>query len=124
MLNICSIQELQADMARRQRVLMNAAMIEARDREERLRLDSPLPPSPETSHQASSASRLPVSATTHLESTLPPLAPNIKQDPPPSTHTESPPPPHTPPARQGLPEMPSESFEPQSWSPRARVRGQ
>ncbi|KAJ7574400.1 hypothetical protein C8J56DRAFT_979528 [Mycena floridula] len=67
-----SVEELESDAARQQRVLINAARIEARDRQERLGLNaptrltpteehkSPEPPGPEQTATPSSTSPFPV----------------------------------------------------------------
>ncbi|KAK0449712.1 uncharacterized protein EV420DRAFT_1563667 [Desarmillaria tabescens] len=105
-----TIQELQIDLARQEKVLRNAALIETRDREEHLRMSSGLEPGaiPSQAAQSSDARlRQPQSPSTHGE-----------------TESASPPAREEPVARP-LPTMLSQDkYEPESWTPKARLRGQ
>ncbi|KAJ6541118.1 hypothetical protein B0H10DRAFT_2245036 [Mycena sp. CBHHK59/15] len=98
-----TLEELQADLVRQERVRMNVARLEARDHEDRLRLAASMSPP-----------------------TIPPPTP-----PPSTPHVEAPPPsePAFKPARpksspSPFPPMSSNSAEPESWTPHASVRGQ
>lgn len=99
-------QELQADMARQQRVLANVALIEARDRVERaeiLRLETAA-----LFDHGTKALPTPGAERKPLEE--PQLATNEAPDPP------------RPQQKNPLPKMATDSFEPQTWTPRARTR--
>lgn len=100
------LQELQADLQRQQRVRVNVALIEARDLEERRRFIA----------ANTSPEPLPKLAIENPPSQTFPEAPS--GEPPLSSPTKS---------RMGpkktLPAIPSDSYEPQSWSPRAHDRG-
>ncbi|TFK34471.1 hypothetical protein BDQ12DRAFT_689665 [Crucibulum laeve] len=112
-----SLEELQADLARQHRVLMNAAMIEARDEEERKqalqlrnadreRLQAP-PPEP-------------IQAQVKLEALSTHDAEALPSPPPPNAQLESA-------KEQEQPKSPWKHNidpEPESWTPRARRRGQ
>ncbi|KAF8068879.1 hypothetical protein FPV67DRAFT_1668932 [Lyophyllum atratum] len=106
-----TLEELQADMARQQRVLANVKLIEARDREERaqmLRLEDAA-----TSH---------VSNRLESETSVPP---ETVQQPPPLAEAatgEGPP----PKPENSLPKMNTgaDPYKPETWDPRAaRTRG-
>jgi NADH dehydrogenase [ubiquinone] 1 alpha subcomplex assembly factor 2 len=96
------------DVARQQRVLVNVALIEARDQQERaqmLRLNAATTPAtPGTNDNMS-------------EITSPPDEPLQAQ---PSSHSPSPD--ARPSDRRQIPTSP-EPYAPQSWAPRARKRG-
>ncbi|KAH7922763.1 hypothetical protein BV22DRAFT_1037136 [Leucogyrophana mollusca] len=106
--NVPTIQELQADVARQQRVRMNAAILEARDQEERARVAridaAPISPS----HSSES----------YIESTEvrshPSLAPEATSIPPPREPTSKAPDPWS--------KNRTASDEPEAWAPRARRR--
>ncbi|RDB29916.1 NADH-ubiquinone oxidoreductase assembly factor N7BML [Hypsizygus marmoreus] len=111
-----SLEELQTDMARQQRVTANVALIEARDRAElaeRVRLEAP---TPETTIR-------PDSDTTAEE----PL--QQQEEAPPDATSDTPS--LTPEQRRqmerekALPKMATSAdpYEPQPWTPRARTRG-
>ncbi|KAF8190301.1 hypothetical protein K438DRAFT_1831758 [Mycena galopus ATCC 62051] len=92
-----TLEELQADILRQERVQRNVTLLNARDREEKLASSSSVaPPFPVTSHA-------------DLET------------PPPDPAVASPPPPKGKP----LPKMPSstQDAEPEAWTPHAAVRG-
>lgn len=98
-------QELEYDIARQHRVQRNAALIEDREREARLRLHSPAAPLDDELQVAGKS-----------------LGPKL-QTATDSTSNES-----HPPADQeavaSLSPFATESSEPQSWTPRARAREQ
>ncbi|KAG5635307.1 hypothetical protein H0H81_011767 [Sphagnurus paluster] len=103
-----TLEELQTDLARQQRVLSNVAVIEARDREERAQMLRV--------HTKADDARKPAEA-------IPP--PQMKreleaQHTQASSINEHPPQPDNP-----LPKMPgSDAYQPEAWAPRARMRGQ
>ncbi|KAK0203579.1 hypothetical protein DFS33DRAFT_1332569 [Desarmillaria ectypa] len=110
-----TIQELQIDLARREKVLRNAALIEARDREEHQRMSAGLEPGAIPSQAAQT------------------LGTRLGQPQLPSEHGETTGSASSPlhvPAREEavakpLPTMPSQDkYEPESWAPRTRLRGQ
>ncbi|KAG7448686.1 uncharacterized protein BT62DRAFT_929777 [Guyanagaster necrorhizus] len=106
-----TIQELQTDLARQERVSRNAALIEARDREEHLRMSYP--------------GAIP-------SQTAQPLDTRSGQSQSPSEHGETEKSASWPPSvaareeiAKPLPTMPSQDkYEPESWTPRPRLRGQ
>lgn len=105
------MQELIADLERQKRVLMNAAMIEARDREAVAQLSVgsshqslPLPRSP--------ATEAPVQSTREDSQSAPDPSPVIASSPSPKEATQQP-----DPWSQARPD------ETQSWSPRVIRRG-
>ena len=103
---------------RQRRVLQNAAIIQAKDQEERARLSAvPVPAGVEDPHLLTSQG-IP---TGQQGSTLSP--PDILETPPPPSHThdvkEASQPPHSP----GLPPIGKDrDWQPESWMPRATRR--
>ncbi|PBK68916.1 hypothetical protein ARMSODRAFT_1004725 [Armillaria solidipes] len=107
-----TLQELQIDLARQERVLRNAALIEARDREEHLRMSSGLEPGAIPS-QAAQASDTRLGQPQEHDETA-----SSASSPPPVPAREEP-------GAKPLPTMPSQDkYEPEPWTPRARLRGQ
>ncbi len=105
------IQELQIDLARQERVLRNAALIEARDREEHLRVSSGLEPGAIPSQAAQASDTRLGQPQEHGETA------SSVSSPPPAAREE--------PGPKSLPTMPSQDkYEPEPWTPRARLRGQ
>ncbi|KAK0494689.1 hypothetical protein EDD18DRAFT_1175660 [Armillaria luteobubalina] len=108
-----TLQELQIDLVRQERVLRNAALIEARDREEHLRMSSGLEPGAISSRAAQVADTRLELPQEHSGET----ASSVSAPPPIPAREE--------PGPKSLPTMPSQDrYEPESWTPRARLRGQ
>ncbi|KAK0470498.1 hypothetical protein IW261DRAFT_1676410 [Armillaria novae-zelandiae] len=104
-----TLQELQIDLARQERVLRNAALIEARDREEHLRMSSGLEPG-----AISQASDTPLELPQEHSGET---ASSVSSPPPIPAREES--------DAKSLPTMPSQDkYEPEPWTPKARLRGQ
>ncbi|KAJ7211357.1 hypothetical protein GGX14DRAFT_565226 [Mycena pura] len=101
-----TLEELQADLLRQERVRRNVALLEARDRDEvQLRLAAAVP---------TSAPPLDQSFAPQVEASDQLFRPTSLAATPPATPTSNP-----------LPVMPSSasSAEPESWTPRAATRG-
>ncbi|KAG5643630.1 hypothetical protein DXG03_000555 [Asterophora parasitica] len=109
-------KRLATDLARQQRVLANVALIEARDREERLQmLRLEATPANSTSNHRSE----PLTALDENQS--PPESKEPQRQKTQATAGTSP----TSDSSSPLPKMPgSDTNEPESWTPRARRRGQ
>ncbi|KAK0192840.1 hypothetical protein F5146DRAFT_1041697 [Armillaria mellea] len=107
-----TLQELQIDLARQERVFRNATLIEARDREEHLRMSSGLESGVITSQAVQASDTRLAQPQEHGDSAS-------------STSSPPPVPAREVPAAKSLPTMPSQDkYEPEPWTPRARLRGQ
>ncbi|KAF5379212.1 hypothetical protein D9615_005888 [Tricholomella constricta] len=104
-----TLEELQADLERQQRVRANVALIEARDREERAQMLRLQATPPGTYHVSQKV------AGQQATSQPPSEGPQKVQ-----AASEPPQKPETP-----LPKMAgSDTYEPEPWAPRARTRGE
>ncbi|KAN0116207.1 hypothetical protein V8E52_006264 [Russula decolorans] len=107
-----TLEELRADLERQRRVLKNAAIIQAKDQEERALLAGVEDPHPST---------LQATRTGEKDSTLSPS--DVLEAPPPASHTHdvkrASQPPHSP----GLPPIGKDrDWQPESWTPQATRR--
>ena len=111
-------QELRADLERQRRVLQNAAIIQAKDQEERARVSAAfVPAGVEDPHPPTSQGI----RTREQDSTLSPS--DVLEAPPPASHThdvkQASQPPHSP----GLPPIGKDKdWQPESWTPQATRR--
>ncbi|KAH9855344.1 hypothetical protein C2E23DRAFT_617651 [Lenzites betulinus] len=116
-----TLEELHADLARQRRVLFNAALIEARDREEAARIAASqqvLTPG----HIQAPLEQVGEAPEDTAASTTASMTATEPQNPPETTHVEPPTDRPQPPAEQWSPWKPPPSDEPHSWQPRASVR--
>ena len=113
-------QELRADIERQRRVLHNAAIIEARDQEERARISTP---------SESSAVEIPHPSTPQRDGTeeqgSPLRSSDVLKEPPPSPHGHTVEGPSQPLHSPGLPFIGKDrDWQPETWTPQAiRKRG-
>ncbi|KAL6300414.1 hypothetical protein BKA93DRAFT_532367 [Sparassis latifolia] len=117
-----TLEELQADAERQRRVLLNVAILEARDREERARVQQAEVQATLQAPPLASAS-MPASNTSAAPTAKPNAPPKSVEQPAPGASPE-------PAERAGARGQPSDfpfpqppSDEPQSWSPRTIRRG-
>ncbi|KAI0277913.1 hypothetical protein BGY98DRAFT_917573 [Russula aff. rugulosa BPL654] len=113
-----TLEELRADLERQRRVLQNAAIIQAKDQEERARVSAAfVPAGVEDPHPPTSQGI----RTREQDSTLSPS--DILEAPPPASHTHDVKQASQPPLSPGLPPIGKDKdWQPESWTPQATRR--